>query len=539
MSLDSLPTELFLRVMSYLDSPEDRNALARTSRRCHSLLNRELYILSIVDINFHGLFWAARRGQLGTLQRFLDAASPGFHMICDGLDVKWRPTWGARFNGDLLQCIPVFNYEGHIGYYGNKHMPFFSLYRDALVEAALHGQMQAFQLLAGHIPWHLSEIDCHESGEDAGWLSLSHLAALHNQPTLMQLLLNDGVNLMSDFPQNVQENTPSPFHIACREGHVEVLEILLRQRVEPDMLDFNGVTPMILAISWGNGEVVQILLDYGADAYQTFRLFSILSLATVYGEASVLEILLQTGLSPDGLDANGNLHPIIGTQTRELHTGEMRQHSSSSISQSSYRTPLALAALLNEPQCARILLEHGAKPNFVEPNGEIPLHIALEHGSLETASILIQGGARRDMIDGLGNTAIHYALLPGDGHWSILESLTLLIDNGSPEITPEWIFRVLEYEHSHPGVSLPPAIIKARETVSGPPSYCQHCDSLRSCDRRHSDDSFYQRLYEPGAQCQCAKAVELFLNQGIHVDAYEPSVALCCTEPRIGCVLIS
>ncbi|KAJ5710433.1 hypothetical protein N7488_004589 [Penicillium malachiteum] len=347
--------------------------------------------------------------------------TPGLHMAPVSSDLEWRPvwefwpSWGARFEGNLFKLIPVFSYMGHGWYLGNSHIPVFYLYREALIEAAMHGQVKTFQLLAAQIPWYLHEIDYYESDDGGRWYALSHLAAFYNQPAIMELLVNDGVNLMAGFPQRVLEDTPSPLHIACKDGYVEIVKVLLRQGVSPDVPDSNGVTPLILAISWGNRDIVKVLLDSGANPYQTFRSCSTLCVAT----------------GADGFDANGNLQPMIGNHTREFRDGEMREYWPESIHRTSYCTPLACAAFLDQADCARILLENGAKPNFVEPNGEMPLHIALENANLKTASILIQNGARLDMMDGPGKTAMHYALLPVGSSWEVLETLKFLIDNGT------------------------------------------------------------------------------------------------------------
>ncbi|KAJ5737926.1 hypothetical protein N7493_001081 [Penicillium malachiteum] len=524
MCLDFLSPELLLWVMSYLKSSKDRSAFTRLGHWYYEFLNREQFSLVIADLNLWGVFWAARTGNLRTLNHFLDAATPGLHMAPVCSDLEWRPVWefwpslGARFEGNVFKLIPVFSYMGHGGYLGNTHIPIFCLYREALIEAAVHGQVEAFQLLAGQIPWYVHEIDYYESNDGGRWYALSHLAAFYNQPEIMELLVNDGVNLMTGFPRRVPEDTPSPFHIACRDGYVEVVKVLLRQGVNPDVPDSNGVTPLILAISWGNRDIIEVLLDYGANPYQTFRSCSTLSVATGYGELYVLEGLLKAGLSADGFDANGNLQPMIGTHTREFRTGEMREYWPESVHRTSYCTPLAFAAFLDQSHCARILLENGAKPNFVEPSGEMPLHIALKNKNLETASILIQNGARLDMIDGLGKTAMHYALSHPGSSWEVLETLKFLINNGIPEITAESMFRVLEYWHSHPGVSLPPCIITAREAISGQLPKCDDCEARRPCDQTNNHDSFCRRLYEPGSiGCYCAKMVELFLDRGVNV----------------------
>ncbi|KAJ6032734.1 ankyrin repeat protein [Penicillium herquei] len=217
-----------------------------------------------------------------------------------------------------------------------------------------------------------------------------------------------------------------------------------------------GATPLVLAISWGYFQLVETLLGYGAKSHQTFRRSSLLNLATA-----------------------------------TLHL-------------------LSIAALLNKADCAQVLLKYGAKPNLMEPNGEISLHIALEHGSLETAAILIQHGARVDMTDFRGHTALHYALLPGE---RVFEYFKLLLDNGFPKLTREWMLRVMEFGHSPVGVTLPPNIITSREAIN---------------------DSTSQRV----RNANVPKFWRVFWTKEYTLTATTPLVELYCIKLHTGCAQI-
>ena len=48
-------------------------------------------------------------------------------------------------------------------------------------------------------------------------------------------------------------------HEACREGHVDILKHLLKQKVRASTLDPRGNPPIVVAATHGNAECVQVL----------------------------------------------------------------------------------------------------------------------------------------------------------------------------------------------------------------------------------------------------------------------------------------
>ena len=57
----------------------------------------------------------------------------------------------------------------------------------------------------------------------------------------------------------------SPLMVAADNGHQDVVQLLLDRGAEPNMADQNGVTPLHEAAFQGHNDVVQLLLDRGAE----------------------------------------------------------------------------------------------------------------------------------------------------------------------------------------------------------------------------------------------------------------------------------
>ena len=79
-----------------------------------------------------------------------------------------------------------------------------------------------------------------------------------------QLLTHDGVDVNSpDLQGRV------PFHVACQNGHLEVVKDLLAHGVDVNSPDLQGRVPFHVACQNGHLEVVKVLLAHGVDVNQS------------------------------------------------------------------------------------------------------------------------------------------------------------------------------------------------------------------------------------------------------------------------------
>lgn len=94
------------------------------------------------------------------------------------------------------------------------------------------------------------------------WASV-HWAAADNHPELLQLLLNSGAdgNIRDDY-------NFSPFLLACQNGHMEVLKVLV-EKVPKLFLEHRSNcewSGLMMATKNGHTEVIRYLLQIGCDA---------------------------------------------------------------------------------------------------------------------------------------------------------------------------------------------------------------------------------------------------------------------------------
>jgi ankyrin repeat protein len=90
----------------------------------------------------------------------------------------------------------------------------------------------------------------------------------------------------------------TPLYIASQNGHLAVVELLLKKGADPEFkFPVNDMTPLCNSAYNGKAAVVQMLLDYGADIEAKIGSATVLHLAAQRGQREVVKLLLENGAS--------------------------------------------------------------------------------------------------------------------------------------------------------------------------------------------------------------------------------------------------
>lgn len=156
------------------------------------------------------------------------------------------------------------------------------------------------------------------------------------------------------------------------------MKILFQFAANPNLQDKDGKTPLVLAVEGSKKEIVQILLENGADPNveidHGYYKSTPLVLATIRGSLEIMRMLIK-------------------------YKAEVTRYRSDNLS-----TPLHLMVTnrLYEDQTIamlQLLLQHGANINCVDKNGNTPLHLAVccNRGHSDTSTsleeFLLESGA--------------------------------------------------------------------------------------------------------------------------------------------------
>ena len=183
----------------------------------------------------------------------------------------------------------------------------------------------------------------------------------------VKVFLEEGVNVNAKDPRS-----RTALHIAARKGYREVVELLLEHGADVNAgAGYNNETVAEFAI-WGNhSEIVELLVSNGAD-------ISPLHLAVSIGDKAKERSLIEGGADVNKRTPNGT-------------------------------APIHIAAHAGFKCIVKLLIDHHANINAISNWDWMPLHSAVDNGYKEIAQLLIAAGADINARDGGGNTPLNYA----------------------------------------------------------------------------------------------------------------------------------
>jgi ankyrin repeat protein len=191
-----------------------------------------------------------------------------------------------------------------------------------------------------------------------------------------------------------------PLAGAVLNGHTEIVNILLRAKVDVNLEDSNGLSAVYLAAAMGFSEITQLLLDAGAvfDKDDKWAANQLLACASDGERTQTLKLFLQMGVSPNtrGLDKKTALIQATSNGSLECMKILLRAGADIHLRDSENRTPLGVACEQGSVHAASILLEAGADPNADKLHRKYLLFRACCRGSFEIAQLLLQNSAEVD-----------------------------------------------------------------------------------------------------------------------------------------------
>jgi ankyrin len=195
---------------------------------------------------------------------------------------------------------------------------------------------------------------------------------------------------------NVRDtNGHSPLHLAARSGHTEVVDVLLRQpTIEIDALDHRGRTPTYLACQLKRDRMVLHLLDHGAHAdVLPPEGLSLVSLCVLNCDLDLVEALIaRPGMDVFRVDAREWTPVHFAAQIGFVELIEIFltiDASQIEATDDHSRTPLHIAATWGQRESIGFLLSRNADVNAADRNGNTPLHLAVRRGNVAIVAQLI------------------------------------------------------------------------------------------------------------------------------------------------------
>jgi len=219
---------------------------------------------------------------------------------------------------------------------------------------------------------------------------------------------------------NVTASQMNALSAAAYYGHREVVDLLLGQGVEINKADDEaGITPLIAAISGGEPEVADFLVQRGADVnLQTKRGLSALMWAADIEHPGLVSSLIGRGADVNAKSAEGLTALMISagkTGTTEIAQLLITAGADVNIQKNDGKNALMLAINKKNPEMARMLLEKNADVNLKTQQGWTALMSAALRGDPDIVESIIHRGADLNSVTNENRgTALLAALTAGN-----------------------------------------------------------------------------------------------------------------------------
>ncbi|OPJ68718.1 ankyrin repeat domain-containing protein 26 isoform D [Patagioenas fasciata monilis] len=175
----------------------------------------------------------------------------------------------------------------------------------------------------------------------------------------------------------------TPLHLACANGHVDVVTYLVESKCKLNLPDSDNRSPLMKAVQCQQEKCVAILLEHGAE--------------------------------PNLPDADGNtaLHLSVISPNTTVAELLLDYYANIEARNKEGFTPLALAISEHQEEIVEFLLGHGADVHARDQRERTPLMIAASDGELNLVKVLLRYGADVSHTDPHEWTAEDYAVIHG------------------------------------------------------------------------------------------------------------------------------
>ncbi|XP_071325726.1 B-cell lymphoma 3 protein homolog [Trachinotus anak] len=180
--------------------------------------------------------------------------------------------------------------------------------------------------------------------------------------TLIQLLLwaRRGIDIYNNLRQ-------TPLHLAVITQQADMVDVLLRAGADPAALDRNGQTALHLCCEYNQRECLSVVLSRSSSSTclesRNYEGLSPLHLAVLLGHKDLARMLLDAGADINAMDIKSGQSPL-------MHAVES-----------------------NNVDMVHFLIENGCDVNSQSYSGNTALHSACGRGQVDTVRLLLKSGA--------------------------------------------------------------------------------------------------------------------------------------------------
>jgi ankyrin repeat protein len=271
-------------------------------------------------------------------------------------------------------------------------------------------------------------------------------AAMRNDERALRTLLRDPVDVNA-----AQTDGMTALHWAIYNNNLELVDRLLDAGADYMQPNRTGASPLYIAATLGSADIVARLLEAGADpnAKLTGEDETWLMLTAHTGDTAALQHLLAAGADPNARQIRGQTAAMWAAAEGHAAALELLADAGADLNLASTAstrperrpaggmTALLFAARQGHIDAVRTLIAAGADVNLAGADNTSPLLIAIVNGHYDLAYLLLEHGANPSIAADNGRAPLFAAIdlrnqqwsqapapkLPQDAHMAMIEAL--------------------------------------------------------------------------------------------------------------------
>ncbi|KAG8187296.1 hypothetical protein JTE90_011669 [Oedothorax gibbosus] len=235
------------------------------------------------------------------------------------------------------------------------------------------------------------------------------LAADFKNMGVLNLLLEYGADKTC-----VSDNKWTLLHYAACRGLLEVVQTFVEDKFDIDVKTSSGSTPLLLAMDWHCMDIVQLLIDSGADVECCDMECGLLHYAAKRGNMDLVKLFVRRKLNLNVMTFN-KLTPVLiaashgqkdVVQLLVNHGADLTQYTSDGWNAFHYACRRGWVDIVKS-----MMNYESFNINVTTDAGETPLLLALRYRNADIVELLVQAGADIYCCDNNKWNLLHYASL--------------------------------------------------------------------------------------------------------------------------------
>jgi len=263
-----------------------------------------------------------------------------------------------------------------------------------------------------------------EALDSFGRTPLVH-AVVEGRTDIVEVLLKRGAS------PNPGDEVSSPLIFAILPGKTDIVRLLIAHGADPEWKGADGDTAIMLAASFGQQDIVQILLDAGANvnASDNWQTTALIKAVATSEEPSMVQFLIRHGAELDAADQWGR---SALTMARELQYSQMervlveagavdareqaKQEASEAAKLAAKQRRMIHEGLFGAARTGELkpmddVFDLITTPDLRDDTGSTPFMMAAVNGHFEVANLLLEMGADANACDDQGQNALTKAII--------------------------------------------------------------------------------------------------------------------------------